>query len=590
METKKITAKFYYVITVVIALALVVIVNVISNLSDFRLDFTEDQRYSLTNSTQDFLSSDSLLNERILFKIYLEGEELPAEASRLKKAIQGKLDEFKYYAGKRVEYEFINPNTGTEADFKELSEQLIAKGKGIRPITLNYRSEGKNQQIFLFPGAVVSYKGSISGYVRFMEGGQSYLDQNFENKVQRAITNIEYKLMEAIDKATRRTKKTIGFLGGHGELKPQNTAAMRNILEETYIVKDVIINGRINALDNLDGLVIADPKKAFSDKDKFVIDQYLMQGGNLLLTYNPLYINRDTLKKYGQVNSIRKKTDIEKLTYDYGIKINDDLLVDAQYGAFIVSPRSQPIPYYFYMKGQGTEHPIASQLDPIMLFYASSLQFVKTDNQTTPSVLLTTSSNAKSFGIAPLVSLGMFRAFGEQPKFQDDINNPNNRLMVGAMVEGNFESAFKNRLVDAYKNNTDAVYYEKSQKPGKLCVFSSGNFFQNKYFDSVEVLEENRYKYIPRYPNERIGEFDEILLGGSKGNFDVIQNTLDYMLGESSLLAVRSRTIDLHPTDKNKVTEQAGFYKVINLIIPICSVILLALTLIFIRNRKFTRK
>lgn len=590
MEAKKITSKFYYLAIVLIALAAVILVNIIASLSDLRADFTEDQRYSLTESTQDFLSSDSLLSERILFKIYLEGENLPAEADRLRNAIKGKLDEFKYYAGKRVEYEFIDPNEGSEADFKELSTQLIAKGKGIRPITLNYRSEGKNQQIFLFPGAVVSYKGGVTGYIKFMEGGQAYLNGEFENKVQRAITNIEYKLMEAIDKATRTTKKKIGFLHGHGELKTQNTAAIRNILEETYIVSDIKINNRISALDELDGLVIADPQKPFSDKDKFVIDQYLMRGGNILLAYNPLYINRDTLRKYGQVHSIRKRTDIEKLTYDYGIKINEDLIVDAEYGAFIVNPKSKPIPYYFYIRAKGTEHPIASQLDPIMLFYASTLQFVKTESEIIPSVILTSSSNAKSFGNAPLVSLGMFQAFGEQPKFQDNIENPENRLMVGAMVEGKFKSSFKNRLIDDYKNNPNARFLEKSEKEGKLMVISSGDFFQNKYFDSVKVIEENLYKYIPRYPNQILGEFDEVLLGGSKGNFDIIQNSLDYMLGESSLLAVRSRTIDLHPTDKNKVTEQSSFYKAINVIIPIGLILLLALVLIILRKRKFAKQ
>ena len=118
---KKASNRAYYGIITAIALAVIILVNIIVSFLDFRVDFTRDQRYSLTQSSIDFLESDSLLTDKILFKIYLEGE-FPAEVKRLQKAVRDKLDEFKYYAGKRIEYEFINPNDGSLEDQEALKE------------------------------------------------------------------------------------------------------------------------------------------------------------------------------------------------------------------------------------------------------------------------------------------------------------------------------------------------------------------------------------------------------------------------------------------------------------------------------------
>jgi gliding-associated putative ABC transporter substrate-binding component GldG len=585
---KKASHRAYYGVITAIALAVIILVNIIVSFLDFRVDFTRDQRYSLTDSSINFLKSDTLLTDRILFKIYLEGE-FPAEVKRMQEAVRNKLDEFKYYAGDRIEYEFINPNTGTIEDQEALKEQLFNKGQGIRPIDITYRSQGAANIIEAFPGAVVEYQGNTIDYIRFLEGGQYQLDARLEQMVQRGINDLEYKLMRVLAKATRTEKKKLAFIHGNGELGIPYTQGARRNIEDAYTIEDVEIDGALGGLDDYDGIIIAEPTEEFSDKDKFILDQYLMKGGSIMVFNTPLSIANDTIRRTGKTHSVRKRTGIGDLMYDYGIKVNEDLVIDANYDAFAMPGLPKGfVNWYFYVRATGTEHPISSMVNPVKLPYTSSLQFVKTKNNTRPSVILTSSSNSKSFGNAPLLSIAMESQFGENPVFQENPNDEANRLMLGGIVEGEFESAFKNRIVSTYADNPDAAMIEKSQKPGKIMVIGNGTFFKNTFYDSVLVREENRYRYVPRLPRGR--EIDELFAGRAFGNFEFFENCVDYMLGESTLLSIRSRAIDLHPTDKLKIENQGAFYKFINIAIPVLFIIVMATIVFIVRRYKYVKK
>lgn len=586
---KNLSNRAFYSVITVIALAVIILLNIIISYVDFRVDFTKDQRYSLTESTINFLESDTILTDKILFKIYLEGD-FPAEVKRLQTAVKDKLQEFKYYAGDKIEYEFINPNVGSLEDQEALKEQLFDRGRGIRPADITFRSQGAANIVEVFPGAVVEYRGVTVDRIRFIEGGQYRLDQNLEGKIQNGINDLEYKFMQVMAKATRKTKKTLAFIHGHGELDIRNTQGARLKIEDSYNIKDIVINGAIDALDGIDGIILADPKTKFSDKDKFIIDQYLMGGGNIMLFHNPLKINNDTIRRKGKVHSVRKRTGLTDLIFDYGIKINEDLVIDSNYDPFIFPgiPKGY-VNWYFYVIAQGTKHPISSMVDPVKLPYASSLQFIQNKNSIKPSVILTSSSNSKSFGNAPLLSVAMESTFGENPQFQDNPEDERNKLMLGAIVEGEFESAYKNRIVSTYTDNPDAKFQEMSVNSGKLMVIGNGTFMKNEFYDSVPVPEENKYKYLPRKP--RGNEIDELLATKHRlGNFEFFENCVDYMLGESRLLSIRSRTIDLHPTDKLKVEKHSSFYKFINIFIPVLFIILLGGIIIFIRRSRYVKK
>lgn len=586
---KKVSTRAYYGIITAIALAAIVLINIIFSFIDFRIDLTKDQRYSLTPSTIDFLDSDSTIMDKVLFKIYLDGD-FPAEIRRLQTALQDKLDEFRYYAGKNIEYEFIDPSLGSKEDQEALKEKIFNKGAGIRPVNISYQSKGSSNMVEIWPGAVVQYHGETVDYLRFLEGGNYRLDDQLNQIIQNGINNLEYGLMRSLAKATRKQKKKLAFIHGHGELKIPNTQGARKSIEDGYIIEDVVLNGVLNGLDGYDGIIIADPTEKFSDKDKFIIDQFLMKGGNIMVFSSPLEVNNDTIRRTGRAHSDRKRTGLNDLLFDYGIKVNDDLVVDANYARFTMPglPKGY-VNWYFYVYAKGTDSPVSSMIKPVKLPYCSSMQFVKTKNKTLPSVVLTSSSNSKSYGTVPLLSIAVEREFGENPVFQEDPKNKANRLMLAGLVEGEFESAFKNRIVSTYTDNPDASFISKSSKPGKLMVVGNGTFLKNTYYDSIYIPEENRYRYTPRMP--RGDEIDELF--GKRptplGNFTFFENTVDYMLGEGTLLSIRSRTIDLHPIDKLKVEKKGGFYKMINITVPVLIILILGFVVFLSRRYKYKK-
>lgn len=578
--------KSYYGILTLIVFVILILLNILASLIDFRFDFTADKRYTLTESTVNFLEDDEKLTDRILFKVYLDGD-LPAEINKLRSAVLNKLKEFKHYAGDRIQYEFIDPDEGNIEDQQALKDLLWDKNRGIRPVQIIYKSNGNTSLREIFPGITVEYLGNTVGTIRLIEGGKYELNYQLEEIIQKSIGNIEYNLMRMITKASRKSKQKIAFIHGHGELIEQQTQGARKNIEDSYDIFDITINGQLNALDEMEGIIIADPQYPISDKDKFIIDQYLMKGGNVMLFYNPLYVDNDSIRKRGQISSIRKRTGINRLLFDYGLKINEDLVADSKYDPLIFPgmPKGY-VNWYYYVRAEG-QHPISNMVDPVKLPYASSLQFVQTTNNVKPSIILTSSSNSISMGNAPLVSIAIERSYGENPIFQENIEDPNNRIMLGAILEGEFNSAFKNRIVKEYLDNPNSTFHEKSTETGKLMVVSNGTFMKNTFFDSVFVTQEGKYKYLPRYPKGY--EIDELFCGTKIGNFDFFENSVDYMMGENTLLSIRSRIIDLHPLNKLKIEKESKFYKLINIFVPLLFLFILYFILTLLRKKSFTK-
>ncbi|MCT4560158.1 MAG: GldG family protein, partial [Crocinitomicaceae bacterium] len=267
----------------VLAVALV-LVNIISSFVNMRIDATKDKRYSLSQGTVEYLDNEENFNNRLLLKIYLDGN-LPSNLKYFKDAVEDKLKEFKQYAGKRIEYEFINPNTGTEAEKQELYESLYNKGKGIVPMDIVFSKDGQQSQMLVWPGAVIEYGGSTVNIIQFLPGtspGKPNRLEGMSNIIQNSINNLEYILISSIRRAVEEKKPVIGILQGHGELTYQETQRARALISPYYILRDINLNDSIDALQNVDGLIIADPTERFSSKDLYLIDQFVMNGGRLM--------------------------------------------------------------------------------------------------------------------------------------------------------------------------------------------------------------------------------------------------------------------------------------------------------------------
>lgn len=595
MEKKKLFKGVYNWTFLMILVGVVVLLNIIGAFVYKRFDVTEDKRYSLSDGTIEYLSNKENFADRVSIKIYLAGN-LPAEVQRFRNAIEDKLKEFKQYSGSRIEYVFVDPLQGTEEDQMYVQETIYNKGNGIIPMGLSYKKDNAQNTMLLWPGAEIDYGGSTVNHVQLLPGtpqGKFYsLNEQFEAQIQNSINNLEYMLVSAIRRATQTVKPRVAFLQGHGELTFAETQRVRTLISPYYSVQDITINDSIDALNGVEGLVIARPTQSFSEKDKYVIDQFVMNGGRLMCFIDKLTFPEDTLNKTGLAHTTRTNLELDRMLFDYGIKVNDNYVFDVKCAPKLVPTSSQGfIPWFFYVRATQTSHPIARNIDPVLLKYVSEIQFVGNSSNVS-SPILTSSTNSAMTGLAPMLSLGIPGNYGKNPQLAPDPTDESNKLCLAGLVEGKFTSHFKNRIVEAFVKNKNSNYKEASVKEGKVLVVGNGSFIQNRY-DSVPNPMGGKYNYRPNPFNEL--KFDEAVaqMPGVPalilGNQEFFQNMVDYMMGDNSVLDLRSKQIDIHAIDKEKVLSNAGFYKVINMILPSAIILIFAGLMMVLRKRKYTK-
>ena len=576
--------------------AVLILLNFIGSMLYFKLDMTKDQRYSLANSTVNYLSDKKNFENRISIQIYLDGN-MPSELKNFQNALKDKLKDFKRIAGTRIEFLFTDPNVGTEDEINALRAQLYERGKGILPLEILYLKDGTQSQMLLFPGALLSYSVNgitKEGVVQFLPGtqpGRPYALEQMSEMIENALNNLEYNLLSAMRRLTQTSKPTIAFLQGHGELNPAETMRARALISPYYQIKDVALNDSIAALKDVDGLIIADPQTPFSQKDLYLIDQFVLRGGKLLCFMNTLALNEDTLNATGMTHTMRKNLLLDRLLFDYGIKIKENYVLDANCAPKIVPfAETAFLPWFYHMLATPSLHPMTRNVDPISLKYANEIEFVQIPKaQLTP--ILTSSSNAIPSGLQPLVNLALPLNYGKNPKLVDNPEDPINKLCVAGLSEGFYQSHFKNRIVAEFANSKDANYLEESQKETKILVVGNGSFIRNSYDSILDPQKINSYLYRPIAINELKvdAEFAQRRIPIIFGNQELFQNMVDYMMGDNSVLDIRSRQIDIKEIDKEKIKSSSLFYKSINMMLPLLLILALALLMNWIRLRRYTR-
>lgn len=596
MEQKKLFKGVYNWTFLAILIGAIVLVNIIATFVYFRYDATADKRFSLAENTVTYLQNENNFKNRLMIKIYLEGN-LPAEVKRFRNAIEDKLKEFKQYTGKRLEYRFIDPSAGTKEDQNTLGKELFANGKGILPMSISYTKDGAESNMLLWPGAVIEYGGSTVNSIQFLpgtpEGKPNKIDQNpeFEEEIQNSINNLEYMLISAIRRSTQIEKKRIVFLQGHGELNNMQTQRVRTLISPYYRVEDLTLNDSVDALKGVDGLVIARPRSAFSEKDKYLIDQFLMNGGSLMCFIDKLELNKDSLALRGVTHTTRYNLELDKMLFDYGIKVNDNYVIDEHCAPKALPSSTTPvIPWFFDIAATKTKHPIARNLEPVMLRYVSEIQFVG-NSKNAVSPILTSSTNSSVTGMAPLINLSFPLNYGPNPILVENPKLESNKVCLAGLVEGMFDSHYKNRIVESFVNNKESNYKERSTKEGKVLVVGNGTFIENK-LDSMPG-KDGKMMYRARKDFNEL-RYDETMVNmGVRpliyGNQEFFQNMVDYMMGDNSVLDIRSKQIDIHAIDKEKIKTESGFYKMINMLLPSLFVVVMAFVFFFLRKRKFTK-
>ena len=279
---------------------IILLVNIIGSFIFTRFDLTSEKRYTLSKTTLKMLKE---LDDYVYFKVYLDGE-YPAGFKRLHNETQEMLDEFKAYS-KFIQYEFINPSANTNKKIVEnLHQQLMSKG--LSPTNLFVKTKSGSSQQIIFPGAIATYQEKEMPVQLF----NSQIGVPPEEVLNNSIQSLEFNMANAIKKLTIKEKAKVAFVTGHGELEPKRIADIAWRLSEYYDVSLVKIDEKINSLrtvvheknntisykNKCKALIIAKPDSTFSEKDKFIIDQFIMRGGKVLMLIDPVFASMDSLQ------------------------------------------------------------------------------------------------------------------------------------------------------------------------------------------------------------------------------------------------------------------------------------------------------
>ena len=564
-------------IQLVAGILIIVLVNLIGSFLFTRFDLTSEKRYSLSPATKKLLKE---TDDIVYFRIYLEGE-FPAGFKRLRNATKEMLDEFRAY-NKNIQYEFINPSRSDNEQERNDTYQLLIE-KGLQPTNLQVNTKEGLEQQMIFPGAIANYKSNEIP----VELLASQVGVPPEEVLNNSIQGIEFRLASAIRDLTIVNKPTVAFIRGHGELENKYIYDIGQALSKQYTVGVISIGGQLSSLtkrDSLsddktrivnkyDAIVIAKPDSSFSEKDKFIIDQYIMRGGKVLWMIDPVFASMDSLEAAETTLGIAQNLNLEDMLFRYGVRLNTDLIMDLnalpiplRTGQVGSQPKIDFFPWYYFPVITPTEnHPIVKNLNAIKTEFVSSIDTIKVPD-VKKTILLKTSLYSRTISTPALITLAIL----EQEPDERAYSGP--QKTVAVLLEGEFRSDYENRLPPEIQNNKDIGFLLKS-KPTKMIVVSDGDVIRNQLHFSQG------------YPMP-LG-YDQYT-GQTFGNKDFILNALDYLLDESGLISIRSREVKLRLLDMTRVNNHKIFWQSFNIFFPVLLVIVYGLIRYYLRKRKYT--
>lgn len=543
--------------------SILVLLNVLSRFVFSRIDMTQEKRFTLSQSSKQ-LSKD--LNDIVFFKIYLDGD-LPPGFNRLKNSLKELLDEFRVYSGDNIEYEFIDPSASSDEKEKmQLYKQLA--GKGLIPTNLEQKDLAGQSQKIIFPGAIVTYRSKEYP----LQILKSKMGSSPEQMLNNSIENLEYEISSMLRRITVERGLSVGFLQGQKELPTIRISDASNALSDFYKVDSVNIKGALNALKDFSAIIIAGPDTAFDEKDKFIIDQYIMHGGKILWLIDRMQINMDSLTAASSNVAVPIELNIDDMLFKYGVRINTDLLLDLQAAPIPIvtgyvgnQPKQKLFPWYYFplLQTEGL-HPIIHNLNAIKTEFVSSIDTIESEN-VNKTVLLTTSKFSRLQMAPARVSINMLREEPD-PKMFNKHNIP-----VAVLLEGNFNSNYVNRIPEQIVSSSE-IDFKKTSVLTSMIVISDGDVIAN---------------YVSKKGNIYPLGYDRFT-GQNYGNKNFILNCIDYLCGNKAILGLRGKEFKLRLLDAAK-TENRTSIQWINLLIPTLIVLIFGFIFNFLRKKKFTR-
>ena len=531
----------------------------------YRFDLTKDKRYTLSTTSLNLLKE---VKNPLSIKVYMQGD-LPAEFKRLQQETKQILEEFQAY-NSNIVFEFVDPMENQEESM-DLIKDLYRKG--LTPINITVDDKGKQSQALVFPWAIATYDNKEVSIPLL----KNQMGASTTQKVIGSVQHLEYSFSDAFNKITKAKQKKVAIIKGNGELKEAFIAKFLLQVRDSYFIAPFTLDsvaknpeGSLQALKEYDLAVIAKPSEAFSESEKQVLDQYLMNGGKTIWLVDQVVAEIDSLyNPSGASLAYPRDLNINDLFFKYGIRINPDIVKDEQ-GSPIQLASGEPGSAtrfqqfnwkYAPLVTPINTHPIVKNLGGIKFDFTNSIDTLK--NSIKKTVLLQSSPYSKRVGTPTAINLSMVS------ETTSPANYPNTGgIPLAVLLEGSFHSAFENRIKAFEQTN-----FQSTSKPTKMIVISDGDILRNQ-------LDKNQLPVELGY-DQRSGNLYD--------NKDFLMNSVNYLLDDSGLINIRSKDLDLPLLDKEKVYANYTYIQVLTIGLPILILGVFGLLFTYFRKRNYAR-
>jgi gliding-associated putative ABC transporter substrate-binding component GldG len=551
--------------SLLIVVAILLVLNVVSSYFFQRFDLTQDKRYTLSTTSLNIIKE---VQNPLSVKIYLQGD-LPAEFKRLQTETRDLFEEFQAY-NKNIIFEFVDPLENKDESMDNIKELYL---KGLTPINITVDDKGKQSQEMVFPWAIAVYNNKEVNIPLL----KNSMGASTTQKVIGSVQHLEYSIADAINKITKEKQKKVAVIKGNGELQDVQIAKFLIQVRESYHIGPFTLDsvaknptGSLNALQQYDLAIIAKPTETFTDAEKQVLDQFIVNGGKTIWLIDQVNMEMDSLyNDYGTNLAFPRDLNLNDMFFKYGFRINPDLVKDeqgspiklatgeagsaTQYQQFNwkFAPQVYPI----------SKHPIVKNLGGIKFDFANGIDTLK--NGIKKTVLLQSSPYSKRIGSPVEINLNSVEEETSPNHYKNTGNIP-----LAVLLEGSFHSMFENRVLP-FEQNT----FRAKGTANKMIVISDGDMIRNqldKNFQPVELGYDQRS-------------------GNLYDNKDFLMNCVNYLLDDSGLINIRSKDLDLPLLDKEKVYERYTTIQILTIGLPLLILGLFGVIFGFIRKKKYAK-
>jgi ABC-2 type transport system permease protein len=556
-------------------LVVIIAINSIVQYNFFRIDLTGDKRYSLSKGTIEKVKS---IDDIVFLKVYLEGD-LPADFKMLRNSTKEILDEFRAY-NSNIQYQFINPSEKDDKNERfKVYRQLAQEGLAYYNIPVENK-DGFAQKT-VFPSAMINFQDRSYPLNLLVSSRSVPTEADISNSVQK----LELNLVTALHYLTTDSLKSIAFTTGHGELPPLETADIAFELSKSYRIEQVELNGQINALNKrvavdslhteivnrFDMVIVAKPDSVFNERDKFILDQYLMHGGKILWLLDAIDISMDSLRNQTSTIGLPLNLNLDDMLFRYGVRIKNNLVLNRKALEIGTAEGALRRWDYFPIATANKDHLTGTNINALKTQFVSSVDTIQ--NGLGKKTVILQTADACRLMPAPVV-VDVVDIIYRRPNpalYSKPAQN------IGILIEGTFKSNYENRIGDPRLLNDNDMKISYSSKPTSIAVFADGDLIRN------QVIQQSNGPYPLPLGFDR---FTQKMFDNKK----LLLNTINYMLGDMDFIQLRSKEFKIRLLDKDRIVKEKLKWQVLNTILPLVFIILLGLGTYVIKRRKYIRK